>query len=280
MSTVDEAKLSWLKTLGVPDATITALSAKGGTGAPAEPVGGNADSVPDIINGDVARADTEQRDGTEVPPRNTDKEQQSKRDNWKPTSFPPGVPDKDEQDRRDNRNDSGAFKGKTVTVKDPRKPKNQPPKGKAQPLRLVLDSKGITAAGREPGKAVKIQGEILFESNANVKDVDAILKAIEKEAIKVSIGGVTAKVELRLVERNDKSDKRFAIKVFVLTSIPTIERPAKDDYGDAPVVVQIGDDIRSDGKATIKVQYKPSPSKDPKTPAPTGSEVLDLVKPF
>jgi len=266
MSTIDEAKLSWLKRLGVPDATITILSANRGEGAPnrlnqpgqaapAEPVGGNADSVPDLINEQgVARGDTKKPVGT---------------------GFPAGIPDKDEQDKRDNRNDSGAPKGKMVPVRLPKKSKKQPPKGKALPLRIVLDSGGIKATGPEPKTAVDIQGEIPIESNAK-EDLDAILKAIEKEEIKVSIGSVPAKVELRSAERNSKADKRLAIKVWIRTSIPTIERPGKDEIVDAPVVVRIGD-ISSDGKATIKVHYKPPPSKDAKPRAPIGLEALDVL---
>jgi len=259
MTTVDEAKLNWLKRLGVPDATITTLSANRGEGAPnrlnqpgqaapAEPVGGNADSVPDLINEQgVAWGDTKKPVGT---------------------GFPAGIPDKDEQDKRDNRNDSAAPKGKMVPVKFPKKSKKQPTRGNALPLRIVLDSSGIKATGPEPKTAVDIQGEIPIESNAK-EDLDAILKAIEKEEIKVSIGSVPAKVELRSAEGYKPDKSRFAIKIWIRTSIPTIERPGKDEIVDAPVVVRIGD-ISSDGKATIKVHYKPPPSKDAKPRAPIG----------
>ena len=274
MGRSNEAHVKWLKELGSMrggEMKLAALLAE----PPSEDAG--ADSGPDLIDEQgVARADSKRPGGPEVPPRSTDKEQQSKRDNWKPTNFPPGVPDKDEQDKRDNRNDSGAFKGKTVTVKDPRKPKNQPPKGKAQPLRIVLVSSGIKVDGPEPRTPVVIQGEIPIGSNSKA-DADAILKAIEKEEFKVSIGGVPAKVELRSAEGYKPDKSRFAIKIWIRTSIPTIERPGKDEIVDAPVVVQIGD-ISSDGKATIKVHYKPPPPKDPKTPAPTGFEPLDVLK--
>src|SRR5207248_3360101 len=136
----------------------------------------------DLINGQgVARADTKQRDGPEVPLRNPDKEQQSKRENWKPTNFPPGVGDKDEQDQGENRKETSKTKTKMVDAnvvkkvlrKIFKKDKKPPAGGKAVPLRLVLDSSGITPAGTEPGKAVDIQGEIPFEPNANAKYVDA-----------------------------------------------------------------------------------------------------------
>ena len=106
------------------------LAGQRGAGAPdrlnqpgqaVEPVGGNADSVPDLLNEQgVERADTKEPPGS---------------------GFPVGIPAKDEQDKRDNRNDSAP--GKTVPVK---KSPNHPTSGKPPQLRMVLDSSGSKAA--------------------------------------------------------------------------------------------------------------------------------------